>query len=174
MEAIFEGKMRESRAYVSVGSNLGDRAANLLLAVRGMLEAGLPVSRLSRIYETDPVDYLDQPSFMNMVVELRGTMPPPDQVLARLLKVEYQLGRRRDIKQGPRTVDLDLLLFDSVESDSEFLTLPHPRMHLRRFVLEPLSELAGQAIHPGSGKTIDQLLKEVDDSSRVLPLSPSG
>ena len=170
MEASFAGRMRESRAYISAGSNLGDRAANLLLAVRGMLEAGLPVSRLSRIYETDPVDYLDQPAFMNMVVELSGKMPSPDQVLAQLLKIEHQLGRTRDVRQGPRTVDLDLLLYDSIEIDSEFLTLPHPRMHLRRFVLEPLSELAGQLIHPSSGKTIDRLLKEVDDSSRVVPL----
>src|SRR4051812_28847415 len=151
MEAFFVGLMRESKAYISVGSNLGDRAANLLLAVRGMMEAGLPVSRLSRMYETDPVDYLDQPAFMNMVVELCGKLPPPDQVLTLLLKVEHKLGRTRDVRQGPRTVDLDLLLYDSVESDSEFLTLPHPRMHLRRFVLEPLSELAGQLVHPGSG-----------------------
>src|ERR671912_536047 len=128
-------------AYVGLGSNLGDRAGYLLLAVRAMLDAGLDVIRLSSIYETEAVDYENQPAFLNMVAELRGsTLPSPDQLLARLLRVEYALGRKRDVPMGPRTIDLDLLLFKEERRDSEFLTVPHPRLHSRRFVLVPLNE----------------------------------
>src|SRR6476659_9605730 len=99
-------------AYVGLGSNLGNRTGYLLLAVRGLLDAGLDVIRLSSIYETEPVDHEDQPPFLNMVAELSGsTLPAPDQLLARLLRIEYALGRTRDIAKGPRTIDLDLLLF---------------------------------------------------------------
>lgn len=155
------------KAYVSLGSNLGDRAGNLLLGVRGMLHAGLPVTCLSSIYETEPVDVSDQPSFLNMVAELRITVFSPEQVLARLLRVEYALGRRREIKGGPRNIDLDLLLYSDEQRYTEFLVLPHPRMHERRFVLEPLAELVPQLLHPAIGKTIRQLLEEVDHDSEV-------
>src|ERR1043166_3741784 len=128
-------------AYVGLGSNLGHRAGNLLLAVRGMLDAGLDVIRLSSIYETEPVEYEDQPPFLNMVAELRGsTLPAPEQLLARLLRIEYTLGRTREVPLGPRTLDLDLLIFQDETRHTEFLTLPHPRLQLRRFVLVPLSE----------------------------------
>src|SRR5215212_7132338 len=123
-------------AYVGLGSNLGDRAAYLLLAVRGILDAGLDVIRLSSIYETEAVDYEDQPPFLNMIAEVRGsTLPAPDQMMARLLRIEYALGRSRDVPKGPRTIDLDLLIFKDYQSDTEFLTLPHPRLSARRFVL---------------------------------------
>ncbi|HSK65188.1 MAG TPA: 2-amino-4-hydroxy-6-hydroxymethyldihydropteridine diphosphokinase, partial [Pyrinomonadaceae bacterium] len=138
--------------YVGMGSNLGDRAAYLLLAVRGMLAAGLDVIRLSSIYETAPVGNENQPAFLNMVAELRGsTLPSPDQLLARLLRIEYSLGRTRDVRDshwGPRTIDLDLLIVKDELESTEFLTLPHPRLHLRRFVLVPLNELAPNLIHP--------------------------
>ena len=99
-------------AYVGLGSNLGDRAGNLLLAVRGMLDAGLDVIRLSSIYETEAVDHKDQPPFLNMVAELRGsTLPAPEQLMARLLRIEYALGRTREVPLGPRTIDLDLLFY---------------------------------------------------------------
>src|SRR5215204_6807120 len=128
-------------AYVGLGSNLGDRAGYLLLAVRGMLDAGLDVIRLSSIYETEPVEYDEQPTFLNMVAELRGaTLPSPEQTLARLLRIEYALGRTRGIRMGPRTIDLDLLIFRDQRMDTEFLTIPHPRLSLRRFVLVPLNE----------------------------------
>ena len=155
-------------AYVSMGSNLGDRAGNLLLAVRGMLAAGLDVIRLSGIYETEPVEYINQPTFLNLVAELRGTtLPSPEQTLARMLRIEYALGRIRDIKMGPRTIDLDLLIFKDEQRDSEFLRLPHPRLHLRRFVLVPLNELVPTLIHPTLGRTIGELLEEIEDKSRV-------
>ena len=156
-------------AYVGLGSNLGDRAGYLLLAVRGMVDAGLDVIRLSSIYETDPVEYEEQPKFLNLVAELRGsTLPSPEQTLARLLRVEYSLGRTRDVPLGPRTIDLDLLLFKDARSDTEFLKLPHPRIAARRFVLVPLAELVPNLVHPVLGKTISELLVQTKDSSGVV------
>ena len=161
-------------AYVGLGSNLGDRAGYLLLAVRGMLDAGLDVIRLSSIYETEAVEYEEQPAFLNMVAELRGsTLPSPEQTLARLLRIEYVLGRTRDVRMGPRTIDLDLLIFKDMQSDTEFLKLPHPRIAARRFVLVPLAELVPNLVHPISGKPISELLAQTKDSSSVVRwLSP--
>ena len=114
-----------------------------------MFAAGLDVIRLSSIYETQPVEYTNQPTFLNMVAELRGTtLPPPEQMLARMLRIEFALGRIRDVHMGPRTIDLDLLIYRDERRDTEFLRLPHPRMHLRRFVLEPLNELVPTLEHP--------------------------
>ena len=155
-------------AYVGLGSNLGNRAGYLLLAVRGMLDAGLDVIRLSSIYETEPVEYENQPAFLNMVAELRGsTLPSPEQMMARLLRIEYALGRKRDIPMGPRTIDLDLLIFKGQQLESEFLTVPHPRLALRRFVLVPLSELAPGLVHPVLQKPISELLAQTKDRSTV-------
>jgi 2-amino-4-hydroxy-6-hydroxymethyldihydropteridine diphosphokinase len=161
-------------AYVGLGSNLGDRAGNLLLAVRGILEAGLEITRLSPIYETEAVSDLAQPDFLNQVAELRGkSLPTPEQMLARLLRVEYALGRTREIPDGPRTIDLDLLFYKSETRDTEFLRVPHPRLHLRRFVLTPLNDLVPNLLHPTIGATIGDLLQDVDDDSRVTRWSPS-
>src|SRR5678816_2321455 len=147
-------------AYVGLGSNLGDRAGNLLLAVRGILEAGLEITRLSPIYQTEAISNLAQPDFLNQVAELRGkSLPTPEQLLARLLRVEYALGRTRDIPDGPRTIDLDLLFYKSETRDSEFLKVPHPRLHLRRFVLTPLNDLVPNLLHPTLGAPIGDLLQ---------------
>ena len=155
-------------AYVGLGSNLGDRAGYLLLAIRGMLDAGLEVIRLSSVYETAPVKYENQPPFLNMVAELRGaTLPSPEQMLARMLRIEYALGRTRDIPMGPRTIDLDLLIYKDQRMDTAFLTLPHPRISSRRFVLVPLNELVPNLIHPVFGKSIADLLAETKDRSTV-------
>jgi 2-amino-4-hydroxy-6-hydroxymethyldihydropteridine diphosphokinase len=160
-------------AYVGLGSNLGDRAGYLLLAVRGMLDAGLDVIRLSSIYETEPVEYENQPAFLNMVAELRGsTLPSADQVLARLLRIEYSLGRTRDVRMGPRTIDLDLLIFKDERRDSEFLTLPHPRIASRSFVLVPLAELVPSLIHPVLQKPVSELLAQTTDRSAVIRWAP--
>lgn len=156
-------------AYVGLGSNLGDRAGYLLLAVRGMLDVGLDVIRLSNIYETEPVEHENQPRFLNMVAELRGsTLPSPDQMMARLLRIEYSLGRTRDVHMGPRTIDLDLLIFRDHRTDTEFLTVPHPRIASRRFVLVPLNELAPDLVHPVLGKSINELLAQTKDQSAVV------
>ena len=160
-------------AYVGLGSNLGDRAGYLLLAVRGMLDAGLDVIRLSSIYETEPVEYENQPPFLNMVAELRGsTLPSPEQMLARLLRIEYALGRTRDVRMGPRTIDLDLLIFKDHRSETEFLTLPHPRIASRKFVLVPLNELVPSLVHPVLGKSISELLAQTKDRSTVIRWTP--
>ena len=157
-----------SSAFVSLGSNLGDRTGNLLLGVRGMLDAGLPVTRLSNIYESAPVGTVSQPDFLNQVAEISGVgLPTPEQMMARLLKVEYSMGRTRETPKGPRVIDLDLLLVGELKSSTELLRLPHPRMHLRRFVLQPLAELAPALIHPTLKQTIATLLEKLDDHSEV-------
>jgi 2-amino-4-hydroxy-6-hydroxymethyldihydropteridine diphosphokinase len=165
-------KIRETasspNAYVSLGSNLGDRAGNLLLAVRGMFDANLEVSRLSQIYETEAVETFAQPAFLNLVAELRGsTLPRPEELMARLLRIEISLGRTREAVMTPRTIDLDLLFYQNETNDTQFLTLPHPRLHRRRFVLVPLNELAPTLVHPKLNKTISELLEELEDYSEV-------
>jgi 2-amino-4-hydroxy-6-hydroxymethyldihydropteridine diphosphokinase len=161
-----------AKAYISLGSNLGDRGGNLLLAVRGMMEAALCVTRLSSIYETEPVSEIEQPPFLNMIAEVGKPLPPAEQMLARLLRIEWLLGRTRDVKDGPRTLDLDLLLYGEVQSHTEFLTLPHPRMHERRFVLEPLVEIAPRLVHPTLKRTASELLESVNDQSAVKRWCP--
>jgi len=161
-----------AKAYVSLGSNLGDRGGNLLLAVRGMMEAALCVTRLSSIYETEPVSEIEQTPFLNMVAEVGSPLPTAEQMMARLLRIEFLLGRTRDVKDGPRTIDLDLLLYADVENDTEFVTLPHPRMHKRRFVLEPLVEIASHVVHPTLRRTAAELLESLDDEATVRRWAP--
>ncbi len=160
-------------AYVGLGSNLGDRAGHLLLAVRGMLEAGISVTRLSSIYETAPVALIDQPTFLNMVAEIRSSpISSPEEVMVQLQRTEHALGRTRPVPMGPRTIDLDLLLYEDEQRNTESLTLPHPRLHLRRFVLVPLAELAPGLMHPVFRKTIAELLESVADNSTVQLWTP--
>jgi 2-amino-4-hydroxy-6-hydroxymethyldihydropteridine diphosphokinase len=155
-------------AYVGLGSNLGDRAGNLLLAIRSMLDAGLEVNRLSQVYETEPVETFAQPNYLNMVAELRGNdLHEPQEVMERLMQVEQSHGRTREVAMAPRTIDLDLLLYGNEISSGDYLTLPHPRFHLRKFVLVPLAELAPGLVHPVLHKTIAELLESVTDSSAV-------
>ena len=132
-----------------------------------MMNAGLLVARLSSVYETEPVDVPEQPAFLNMVAELRGKLPSPEQLLARLLRIEYALGRRRDAPRGPRTIDLDLLLYGDIDQKTDFLTLPHPCLPLRRFVLTPLVELAPHETHPALQKSFTELLAQTHDNSGV-------
>src|ERR1043165_7231208 len=123
---MFSHRNHATKAYVGIGSNLGDRAGNLLLAVRGITHASMTVTCLSSIYETEPVSDVEQPPFLNMVAEIGSPLPTPEQVMARLLRIEFALGRVRDVKDGPRTIDLDLLFYGDMKSEPEFLRLPNP------------------------------------------------
>lgn len=160
-------------AYVGLGSNLGDRAGNLLLAVRGLMEAGFCVHKLSGIYETEPVGVTEHDNYLNMAAELHLSGITPSQMMSRMLRIEYLLGRKDKFLQKPRSVDLDLLLFDGIEVETELVRIPHPQMHERRFVLVPLAEIAPHAIHPGLQKTITELLGTVEDRSDVRRWSPN-
>lgn len=162
-------------AYVGLGSNLGDRAGNLLLAVRGLMEASFFVNKLSAIYETEPVDLEnahEHPKYLNMVAEIFVTSVSPSQMLARMLRIEYLLGRKDKNFKKPRTVDLDLLLFGNFQLYTDLLTLPHPHMHERKFVLMPLAELAPHLVHPVENRPIQELLETLKDDAEVVRWHP--
>lgn len=138
-------------AYLSLGSNLGDRYEMLQDAIRLLQQqTGLEVSRLSSIYETDPVGYTEQATFLNLVVEIKSELCA-EEILFICLETEQTLGRIREFRWGPRCIDLDILLFNDENIELEKLTVPHPRMHERGFVLFPLLELVPDGVHPLTG-----------------------
>jgi 2-amino-4-hydroxy-6-hydroxymethyldihydropteridine diphosphokinase len=145
--------------YLSLGSNLGDRAARLRSALEALPKAQIEVLRTSSFYETEPVDYRDQGWFLNLVAECRTELFPV-QLLGRLQKIEAQLGRKRIVAKGPRTLDIDIILFGRAIVKTPLLEIPHPRFRERRFVLEPLAELAPALIDPVTKRTVADLLKE--------------
>ncbi len=142
--------------YLSLGSNLGDRAQHLREALQALPSDRLAVVRISPVYETAPVDKLDQPDFLNLAAEIETTLFPM-QLLRRAQRIERDLGRRRLIDKGPRTIDIDILLYGDFVIQTPQLIVPHPRMHLRRFVLEPMAELAPDLRHPVLGRTMSEL-----------------
>jgi len=155
--------------YLSLGSNLGDRTENLRLAIAALAQAGVHVTRESSIYETEPVDYLEQAWFLNCVVEAE-TQLDPFALLHALRAIEAQMGSKKEIPKGPRLMDLDILLYGSETVATPELQIPHPRMHLRRFVLAPLAELAPYLTHPSWHATAAELLARVADRSEVRRL----
>lgn len=162
-------------AYLGLGSNLGDRAGNLLLAVRGLLEASFRVNKLSAVYETEPFgleNAEEHPPYLNMAAEICVTNISPSQVMTRILRIEYLLGRRHKNLKKPRTVDIDLLLYGNFQCSTELLTLPHPLMHKRKFVLIPLNEIAPHAVHPVQNKTVRELLQKIEEDARVRRWNP--
>ncbi|HEX8926095.1 MAG TPA: 2-amino-4-hydroxy-6-hydroxymethyldihydropteridine diphosphokinase [Terriglobales bacterium] len=152
--------------YISLGSNIGDREANLAEAVRRLRDLGT-VTRVSSLYETEPVEFLNQPWFLNCVVELQ-TEKMPRNLLSTMLEIERTMGRRRTIAKGPRTIDLDLLLFGGSVVETSALTVPHPAMHERRFVLEPLAEIAPEARHPVLQRSVREMLNSLPKGSPAV------
>jgi len=144
-------------AYLSLGSNVGDRQRFIEEAIRRLGSPDLKVLRVSSIYETEPRDVRNQPWFLNLVVEAETSLLPR-LLLARVRRIERELGRKRAVSKGPRTIDVDILLYGHFVIGSTDLTVPHPRMAERRFVLEPLCELAPEIRHPVLRRTMRELL----------------
>lgn len=161
-------------AFIGLGSNLGDRAGNIAMAIRALMEASFVIHKLSAIYETEPVEIETDMKFLNMVAEIRVQNVTPTQMMARLLRIEYLLGRREKSLNKPRTVDLDILFFGDHQVESEFLTLPHPRLHLRKFVLCPLAEIAPNFVHPRLKSEIADILAGCEDASEVKRWNPNA
>jgi 2-amino-4-hydroxy-6-hydroxymethyldihydropteridine diphosphokinase len=178
--------------YVGLGSNIGDRKANLKEAGERIEKLGIEITRQSSIYETEPVGFTDQPWFLNQVIQAKLPADLTSQgdhetiaaeraeaLLSELLDIERDMGRKRTVANGPRVIDIDLLLFGDMtiahlKGDQDLslmnrtgIAVPHPRMHLRRFVLEPLCEIAPELMHPVLKKTCREILASLDDASTV-------
>ncbi len=159
---------KPSLAYLSLGSNVGDRAAQLRSAL-ARLETSGRVAAVSSFYETEPMEFTQQPWFLNCAVALETTQTP-QQLMTSILHIEQAMGRQRLQKKGPRSIDIDILLFDDAVVNSSELTVPHPALHRRRFVLEPLAEIAPNALHPVLNKTIRELLDALPEGQAVRKL----
>lgn len=147
------------RVYLSLGSNLGDREAHLHEAMRRLQAVGL-IQAISSLYETEPVEFTDQPWFLNCAVTLE-TSSAPAEFMKQLLEIEKAMGRQRIRNKGPRTIDIDILLFGNLVVSTPELTIPHAAMQTRRFVLEPVAEIAPKAWHPVLKRTVRELLAEL-------------
>jgi 2-amino-4-hydroxy-6-hydroxymethyldihydropteridine diphosphokinase len=164
---------RWKRAYLGLGSNLGDRVANIRRALERFSAAEVKIHRLSSMYETAPVEYLPQPWFVNCVAEV-DTKLSPQQLLKACKSVERALGRRPSIPKGPREIDIDILFYENVIAHSAFLRIPHAHLEERRFVLVPLCELAPEIHHPVSGRTAAEMLAETRDTAQVIRMKRSA
>jgi GTP cyclohydrolase IV len=156
--------------YLALGSNLGDRRGNLAAALQRLREV-VDIETASSIYETEPVGYLDQPQFLNMVCKGR-TRLATSELLGYTQEIEIALGRQATFRNGPRPIDIDILMYDDLHIEQENLTIPHPRMSERAFVLAPLAEIAPEVVEPTSGKTIQGLLETVSQEG-VVKLAPN-
>ncbi len=158
--------MREKTVYLSLGSNVGDREANLRAAIDELPHAGVAVIRVSSFYETEPVDLREQPWFLNCAVKVE-THFDAIMLLRALREIEAKMGSRKLMAKGPRLIDMDILLYGTETINTKELQVPHPRMHLRRFVLVPLAEIAPEVVDPELKKTVKQLLEGTPDNSTV-------
>jgi 2-amino-4-hydroxy-6-hydroxymethyldihydropteridine diphosphokinase len=157
--------------YLSLGSNLGERDQHLAHA-RQAIERSFVSVRFSKVYETEPVDLTDQPWFLNQVAEIQTDLAP-ETLLEWVRVLEAQAGRQRNVPKGPRTLDVDILLYDDWVLDVEELVLPHPRLEMRRHVLVPLADLAPERVIPVSQRTVREALDKVKDASQVKPHAPT-
>lgn len=155
-------------AYLSLGSNIGDRQAHLHDAIALLGEYGR-MTAVSSFYETEPVEFTDQAWFINCAVALETSLRP-DELMAHILEIEQQMGRKRVQRKGPRLIDIDILLFGDVVVNKPELTIPHRAMVDRRFVLEPLLEIAPEVVHPVLKKTMRELLDGLPDGQAVRRL----
>ena len=158
-----------STAHLLIGGNLGDRKENLLTAISLINEQCGTLTRSSSIYETEAWGKTDQPSFLNLALEI-STPLNARQLMRKILKIEKEMGRVRKEKLGPRIIDIDILLYENEIHDLRFLKIPHPEMHNRRFVLVPLVEIAPTLQHPVLKKTIAELLEECPDNLEVTKI----
>ncbi|HEY5999450.1 MAG TPA: 2-amino-4-hydroxy-6-hydroxymethyldihydropteridine diphosphokinase [bacterium] len=163
------GRPGRERVFLSLGSNVGRRPDNLRRALALIAaEPAIRVVAVSRLYSTAPVGYTAQRDFLNGAVELRSQLGPRE-LLRRLEGIEARLGKSTPFRNGPRLIDIDLVLYGGRVVLERGFEVPHPRMHLRRFVLEPLAEIAPRAVHPGLRRTIAGLLAGLKDDSQVRP-----
>ncbi|MBS1839934.1 MAG: 2-amino-4-hydroxy-6-hydroxymethyldihydropteridine diphosphokinase [Acidobacteria bacterium] len=155
--------------YLSLGSNLGDRVAMLRTGIDALTSAKVLVRKISSFYETEPVDFLDQPWFLNCVVEAETSLPPQE-LLRTLRGIESSIGSKKEFSKGPRLLDIDILLYGDETIDSPELQIPHPRMVRRKFVLAPLAEIAPSLKHRSWSATAAQLLSGSADPSKIRKL----
>lgn len=160
------------QVYLSLGSNIGDRAAHLRSAIDRLKRLGTVVM-VSSFYETEPVELTTQPWFLNCALRL-DTERTPEELLREILALEQEMGRQRRQSKGPRTIDIDILLFGELILQSEALSIPHPAMQERRFVLEPLSQIAPRAMHPVVKKTVSELRDALPVGQAVRRTSDAG
>ena len=155
-------------AYLCLGGNLGDRESSIKAAISKIQEVAGDISAISRIYETEAWGVTNQSAYLNCCVELKTTLTP-EELIGCLLKIEHDMGRERNLYHTyePRTIDIDILFYNDLVSELNHLTVPHPRLHLRKFVLIPLNDIASEFKHPVFGKTVRDLLLECSDTSEV-------
>jgi 2-amino-4-hydroxy-6-hydroxymethyldihydropteridine diphosphokinase len=162
--------MKVSTVYIGLGSNLGDRVANLREAVQ-RLSALVKIEKASQLYVAAPLGYIRDDAFVNAVIQAKTTLKPME-LLEMMQAIEVAMGRRPGVHYGPRPIDLDILFFDAIQIETRKLSIPHPRIPQRAFVLRPLAEIAPNLMHPLLYYTVSQLLQDADDAEQVHIYQP--